>query len=82
MIQASFEEKLPTAGNPYCRGSLSTVDILVQTSLEQVLFVLKILFTFVTKQATLMRRLIVLILPFQLVFPVKGSLEKKLAFKF
>jgi hypothetical protein len=31
---------------------------------------LKIVFTLVTKQATLMRRLIVLSLPFQLVFPV------------
>ncbi len=37
--------------------------------LDQLLFLLKILFTFLTKQATLMRRLTVLSLPPQLVFP-------------
>jgi len=36
---------------------------------DQLLFILKILFTFVTKQATLMRRSSVLNLPLKLVFP-------------
>jgi hypothetical protein len=35
---------------------LSTNDLFALTSLDQLLFVLKILFTYVTKQATLMRR--------------------------
>jgi hypothetical protein len=39
----------------YWRGMLSTVDLLVLTSLDQSLFILKILFTFITKQATIMR---------------------------
>ncbi len=61
------------AGKAYWRGRLSTVDLLVLTSLDQLLFILKILFTYVTKQAaTLMRRSTVLSLPLQLVFPVKG----------
>ncbi len=41
---------------PYCRGRLSTVDILVLTSLDQLLFIVKILFTYVTKQASLVGR--------------------------
>jgi hypothetical protein len=57
------------AGNPYWRGGLSTVDLLVLTSLDQLLFLLKILFTLFTKQATLMRRSTVPSLPFQLGFP-------------
>jgi hypothetical protein len=48
---------------------LSTVNLLVLTSLDQLIFKLKILFTFVTKQVTLMRRSTVLSLPLQLVFP-------------
>jgi hypothetical protein len=56
------------------QGSLtvkfSTVDLLVPTSSDKLLFKkLKILFTLVAKQATLMRRSTVLILPLQLVFP-------------
>jgi hypothetical protein len=50
------------------RGRLCTVDLLVVTSFDQLPFILKI-FTYVTKQATLMRRSIVLSIPFQLVFP-------------
>ncbi len=42
-------------GNPYWRGRLNTVELLVLASLEQLVFVYKILITFVTKQATLMR---------------------------
>ncbi len=55
--------------NPYWRGRLSTVDLLVLTSLDQLIFILKILFTFITKQLTLLRRSTVLCLPLQLVFP-------------
>jgi hypothetical protein len=47
----------------------STVDLLVLTGLDQLPLILKILFTFLTKPANLMRRLIVLSLPLQLVFP-------------
>ncbi len=59
------------AGKLYRRGRLSKVDLNVP---EEVVFILKILFTFVTKQATLMRRSTVLTLPLQLVFSVKGSI--------
>ncbi len=48
---------------------LSTVDLLVLTGLYQLLHALKILFTFFTKLATLMRRSSVLSLPPQLAFP-------------
>ncbi len=47
---------------------LGTVDLLVLTSLVQLIFILKILFTYFTKQVTLMRRSTVLNLPLQLVF--------------
>jgi hypothetical protein len=39
------------------------VDLLVLNSLDQLLFIMNILFTSFTKQATLMRRLTVLKLP-------------------
>ncbi len=52
-----------------CRmGGLTTVDLLLLTSLDQLLFILNI-FTFFTKQTTLMRRSTVLSLPPWLVFP-------------
>ncbi len=54
---------IPTK-NPYRRGIISTVDLHVLTSLVQLLFTLKILLTFFTKQATLMRRSSVLTFPF------------------
>ena len=57
-------------GKPKRRGRPSTVDLLVLTSFYQVLIILKILFSFFTKQDNLMRRLTVLSLPPQLVFPV------------
>ncbi len=47
-------------GKPYWRRRISIVDLLVLTSLNQLLFVLKIWNTFFTKQATLMRRSTVL----------------------
>jgi len=59
------------AGKYYWSGRLSTVDLLIQTSLDQLLFILKILFTFFTKQSTLMRRSTVLSLPPQVKFPGK-----------
>jgi len=61
---------------PYCKGRFSTVD-LVLTSLDELHFILKILFTYVTKQATLMWRSTVLSLSLQLVFPasVQGILK-------
>ncbi len=56
--------------NMFVRGRLSTVDLLVLTVLDQLLFILKMLVTFLTKQATLMRRSTMLSLPSQLAFPV------------
>jgi hypothetical protein len=46
---------------------------LYQLVLHQLLFALKILFTFFTKQGNLMRRSRVLCLPLQLVFPDKSE---------
>jgi hypothetical protein len=46
------------------------VDLLVLPSLDQLIFIMEILFTFVIKQAALMRRSTILSLPLQLVFPV------------
>jgi hypothetical protein len=57
------------AGKPYRGQRFSTVDLLVLTSLDQLLFMLEILFAFVTKQAILIRRSTVLSLLVQLVFP-------------
>ncbi len=42
---------------------------LVLTSYDQLLFIFKIKFIYVTNQATIMRRSLVLSLPFQLMFP-------------
>ena len=56
-------------GKSYWGGRLSTVVLFVLTSLAQLIFILKILFSFFTKQATLVRRSTVLCLPPQLVFP-------------
>jgi hypothetical protein len=50
-------------------GRLSKVDLLLQSSFDQLLFRLKIFFPFLTKQHTLMKRSTVLSLPPQLVFP-------------
>jgi hypothetical protein len=36
--------------NPYLRGRLSTVDLLVLTSLDQLNFILKIIFTFFNEE--------------------------------
>ncbi len=47
---------MPDQMNPYKRGRMSTVDLLMLTSSDKLPFILKILFPFVTKHATLMRR--------------------------
>jgi hypothetical protein len=56
------------SGNPNWRGRLTTVVLLVLTSLDQLLLLLKILFIFFTKQSNLMRRSTVLVLLPQIVF--------------
>ncbi len=56
-------------GSPYRKGRLSTVDLLAPTSLVQLIFMFKILLTFVTKQAALIRRSSVQSLALQLGFP-------------
>jgi hypothetical protein len=63
--------KIPLSrpGNPYWRGKLGTVDLLVQPNLDQLLLILKTFFVLFTKQATLTRKSTVLTLPLQLVFP-------------
>ncbi len=58
----------------YFSGRISsTVDLLVLISLDLLLFILKILFTSCTKQATLMRRSMVQSLPLKLMFNGKTS---------
>jgi hypothetical protein len=56
-------------GSPYCRGRLGTVDLLVLTSLDLLIYILTGLFAFVAKQRSLIRRSTVLSLSLQLVFP-------------
>ncbi len=51
---------------------LGTVDLLVLISLDQLNFILKILPTLVTKQATLLRRATAPSLPLPLIFLVKS----------
>ncbi len=54
---------------------LSTVDLLALTSLDQLIFILKIVLTFVAKHATSIRRFLGLCFPVQLVFPVFGRFK-------
>ncbi len=57
------------SGKSYIRERLSTVDLLVLSSFEKLLFIFKILFIFFDKtRATLSRRSTVLSLSSQLVF--------------
>ncbi len=67
IVSQVFYHSAPRAqtGNPYRRR---TVDLLVLTSLDQLLFLLNILFIFFLKQATLMRGQSVQSLSRQLVF--------------
>jgi hypothetical protein len=63
---------LVVAGNPYRRGRLGTVELLVLTSLDHLLLILEKygnIFTCLQNKATLMRGSIVLSHPFELVFP-------------
>ncbi len=62
---------LKVIDNSFNQGKITegTVDLVVLTSLDQLIFKVKIFLTFVTKQATLMRRSTVLSLSLQLLFP-------------
>ncbi len=68
-------DRLPTfsayisPGNPHLRGRLSTIDLRVTNSFRSAAFDTETLYTFLQKQAILMRRSAVLNLPIQLVFP-------------
>jgi len=52
-------------GNTYRKGRISTTDLLVLTSSDQLILVLNIPFSFFTTQAVLMRRQTVLSCPLQ-----------------
>ncbi len=56
------------AGKSYWGGRVSSVDLLELSSLDELIFILKIIFSFVTKHATLMRRSTVHSLLAKLVF--------------
>ncbi len=77
--------KLVLAWKAYWGGKLSTVDLFVLTSLDKLILILKILFSFFTKQAALMRRSTVLSLSPQLIFPgcreARGRFVKQKSFK-
>jgi hypothetical protein len=51
-----FQTHQSVAGNSGFLAEGSEVDLLVLTNLDQLLFILKMLFTFFTKQATLRRK--------------------------
>jgi hypothetical protein len=68
---------IPLTGNPYRKGRLWTDDLLVPASLYQLLFILKILFTLVTKQSTLRSTSTVLSLLLKLVFPALAYLSSQ-----
>jgi len=67
-------------GNPYLKGRLSMVDLLVPTSLH--CFYIENIFYSFTKQASLMCRSTELSFPFQLVFPVATIVNKLQSFLF
>jgi hypothetical protein len=68
IIQATDVSVIVDSGKSYWGERLSTLYLLVLTSLYQLVLILKILFSFFTKQATLMRRSTILNLPPQFVF--------------
>jgi hypothetical protein len=68
-LQKVFLGQTLAKDKPWNTNSISMVDLLVLTCLNLLILVLKILFDFVTKQTTLMRRSTVLSLPLQKVFP-------------
>jgi hypothetical protein len=63
------------ARNLYYKERLCTVDLHVLISLDQLLLIMKILFTFVIKQAALMGRSTLLSLPIWLVFLSSGQMR-------
>jgi hypothetical protein len=65
---AGWTSTMIRAGKSYWGGRANTVDLLVLTSLDELIFILKIIFSFFTKQATLMRRSTVQSLLPQLIF--------------
>ncbi len=69
ILQKGWMTSNTPPGKPYWRGRLSTIDLLVLTSLDQVLLYCNYYLTFFTKHSTLMRRSTVLILPLKLIFP-------------
>jgi hypothetical protein len=62
-------KSLVEPGNSYCRGRLSTIDLLVLTSLIQLLFLLKMSLKVFIIQPNLTRSPTVLRLSLQLMFP-------------
>jgi hypothetical protein len=57
--------KIVMSGKPQRREWISTIDLLALSSLDQLLFILKLYFSYFTKQHILMRSSTVLILPLQ-----------------
>ncbi len=70
VLRLGTEIVVYTTGNTNWKERPSTGDLLILTSLDQLVLILQTFFTFLTKWATLMRRSTVLSLPLQLVFPV------------
>jgi len=68
-------QKIGNAREPLIKWKVCTVDLLVQISLPQLILILKISFTYFTKQATLMRRSNVLSLLLRLLFPGRALLR-------
>ncbi len=68
-VTARSQGQMFSTGNSIWKGRLSTVDLLVLTSLYQLIFILKKFITFVAKQVALMRRSMVWSLPLRLEFP-------------
>jgi hypothetical protein len=65
-------KEMSQAGKSYSMERFSTFHLLELSSLDQLPLIMKILFTYFTKQAALMRRSTVLSLSLQSVFPVSG----------
>ncbi len=74
MVNSSGHARKYQTRDVLLRGRLCTVDLLVLTSLDQHSFIMKILFSSFTKQATLMRRSTVLRLSSGLVFRDQSNL--------
>jgi hypothetical protein len=63
----------PNQGSLAEKGRISTIDLLFWQLVKSTPFYTEKLFGFITKQANLMRRSIVLSLPIQLVFPARSN---------